>query len=183
MGSCILLVDDEQNVLSALKRELADEPYEIFTALNGEEALNLVSARNFKIIISDERMPGMDGASFLAAAKEISPSSVRMMLTGHASIDATMRAVNDGEIYRFFTKPWNSLELKQAIKSAIERYDLEDENRRLLKLVKRQTQELRALETHHPGISRLRKDRSGAVILPEISDDEVRQLMNEYGHN
>jgi len=183
MGSCILLVDDEQNVLSALKRELADEPYEIFTALNGEEALNLVSARNFKIIISDERMPGMDGASFLAAAKEISPSSVRMMLTGHASIDATMRAVNDGEIYRFFTKPWNSLELKQAIKSAIERYDLEDENRRLLKLVKRQTQELRALETHHPGISRLRKDRGGALILPEISDDEVRQLMDDYGRN
>jgi len=183
MGSCILLVDDEQNVLSALKRELADEPYEIFTALNGEEALNLVSARNFKVIISDERMPGMDGASFLAAAKEISPSSVRMMLTGHASIDATMRAVNDGEIYRFFTKPWNSLELKQAIKSAIERYDLEDENRRLLKLVKRQTQELRSLETHHPGISRLRKDRDGAVILPEISDDEVRQLMDDYGRN
>ena len=183
MGSCILLVDDEQNVLSALKRELADEPYEIFTALNGEEALNLVSARNFKIIISDERMPGMDGASFLAAAKEISPSSVRMMLTGHASIDATMRAVNDGEIYRFFTKPWNSLELKQAIKSAIERYDLEDENRRLLKLVKRQTQELRALETQHPGISRLTKDRAGAVILPEISDDEVRQLMDDYGRN
>jgi DNA-binding NtrC family response regulator len=183
MNSCILLVDDEQNVLSALTRELADEPYGIVTALNGEEAMNLVTSQVFKVIISDERMPGMDGASFLTAAKEVSPSSVRMMLTGHASIDATMRAVNDGEIYRFFTKPWNSQELKQAIRSAIEKFDLEDENRRLLKVVKRQSQELRALEMHHPGISRLRKDREGAVILPEISDAEVRQLMDEYGHN
>jgi two-component system, probable response regulator PhcQ len=183
MNGCILLVDDEQNVLSALMRELADEPYGIVTALNGEEAMNLVASQMFKVIISDERMPGMDGASFLAAAKEISPSSVRMMLTGHASIDATMRAVNDGEIYRFFTKPWNSHELKQSIRSAIEKFDLEDENRKLLKVVKRQSQELRALETHHPGISRLTKDRGGAVILPEISDDEVRQLMDEYGHN
>jgi two-component system, probable response regulator PhcQ len=183
MSSCILLVDDEQNVLSALIRELADEPYDVVTALSGEEAMNLISARSFKVIISDERMPGMDGASFLTAAKEISPSSVRMMLTGHASIDATMRAVNNGEIYRFFTKPWSSLELKQSIRSAIEKFDLEDENRRLLKVVKRQSQELRALETHHPGISRLMKDKDGAVVLPEISDDEVRQLMDDYGHN
>ena len=183
MNSCILLVDDEPNVLSALRRELADEPYGIVTALNGEEALNLVAAQTFKVIISDERMPGMDGASFLEAAKEIAPASVRMMLTGHASIDATMRAVNNGEIYRFFTKPWNSHELKQSIKSAIERFDLEDENRRLLKVVKRQSQELRALETNHPGIGRLRKDKEGAVILPEISDEEIKQLMDEYGHN
>jgi len=183
MNSCILLVDDEQNVLSALKRELAEEPYEIVTALSGEEAMNLVSSQVFKVLISDERMPGMDGASFLTAAKEISPSSVRMMLTGHASIEATMRAVNNGEIYRFFTKPWSSLELKQSIRSAIEKFDLEDENRRLLKVVKRQSQELRALEANHPGISRLRKDREGAVVLPEISDDEVRQLMDDYGHN
>ncbi len=183
MSNCILLVDDEQNVLSALIRELADEPYEVITALSGEEAMNLVTAQTFKVIISDERMPGMDGASFLAAAKEVSPSSVRMMLTGHASIDATMRAVNNGEIYRFFTKPWNDHELKQSIRSAIEKYDLEDENRRLLKVVKRQSQELRALEANHPGISRISKDRAGAVILPEISDDEVKHLMDEYGRN
>lgn len=183
MNSYVLLVDDEQNILSALKRELIDEPYEVVTALSGEEGLNLVAGQTFKVIISDERMPGMDGASFLAAAKEISPASVRFMLTGHASIDATMRAVNSGEIYRFFTKPWNSLELKQAILSALEKFDLEDENRRLLKVVKRQSQELRALESHHPGISSLRKDKGGALVLPEISDEEIKKLMEEYGHN
>lgn len=183
MSGCILLVDDEQNVLSALMRELADEPYGIVTALSGEEALNLVEAKTFKVIVSDERMPGMDGASFLAAARESSPVSIRMMLTGHASIDAAMRAVNKGEIFKFFTKPWNSHELKQSIKAAIERYDLEEENRRLLKVVKRQSQELKVLETLHPGISRMKRDRDGAVILPEISDDEVRLLLEEYGHN
>ena len=181
MKSFILLVDDEQNVLSALKRELAEEPYEVVTAQSGEEGLSLLESHSFKVIISDERMPGMDGAEFLAAAKELSPQSVRFMLTGHASIDATMKAVNNCEIYRFFTKPWNSMELKQAILSAIERYDLEDENRRLLKVVKRQSQELRALEIHHPGISTLRKDKEGAFVLPEISDDELQQLMEEYG--
>jgi two-component system probable response regulator PhcQ len=99
-------------------------------------------------------MPGMDGAEFLSIVKERHPEVALILLTGYASLEATMKAVNNGEIYRFFTKPWDEYQLKLAIRSAIEKYDLEAENRRLLKTVKRQAVELRSLEVKY---RRLRK--------------------------
>lgn len=180
MESSILLVDDEPNVVAALTRALLDEPYSINTAQGGDEALQVMASRRFKVIISDERMPGMAGAEFLSVVRERFPETVRIMLTGHASLEATMKAVNSGEIYRFFTKPWNDTELKLAIRSAIEKYDLEAENRRLLKTVRHQAAELRALEQRYPGITLIEKDEQGTVVLPEMADDEVARLIEKY---
>jgi DNA-binding NtrC family response regulator len=177
MNDAILIVDDEPNVISALQRSLLDEPYELQAAASGEAALQLTDSRRFKVIISDERMPGMDGAEFLSIIKERHPETVRIMLTGYASIESTMRAVNSGEIYRFFTKPWNDIELKLALRSAVEKYDLEEENRRLLKTVRRQAGELRRLESQYPGIATLHKDRTGSFILPEMSEEEVARII------
>ncbi len=176
MKDYVLLVDDESNVLTALTRALSEEPYEVHSVKSGEEGLQHLLLHNFKVVISDERMPGMDGAEFLAAVKENYPSTVRMMLTGHASVEATMRAVNRGEIYRFFTKPWNDYELKLAIRSAIEKFNLEDENRRLLRTVRRQSQELKSLENQYPGITTLQKDEQGSIVL-DISDEELAQIV------
>ncbi len=180
MNTSILLVDDEPNVLAALKRSLMDEPYDIVTAVNGEEALVLMDGTQFKAVISDERMPGMDGAEFLSIVKDRWPVTVRIMLTGHASVDATMQAVNKGEIYRFFTKPWDDVMLKLAIRSAIEKFDLEEENRRLLTTVKQQSRELKSLERSYPGISELKKTVQGAIELPEIDDDELQEIIARY---
>lgn len=120
----------------------------------------------------------MDGAEFLGLVKGLHPETVRIMLTGHASIEATMRAVNSGEIYRFFTKPWNETELKLAIRSALEKYDLEQENRRLLRTVRHQSQELRYLEKSYPGISEIRKDAGGAIqIDTDVSDEEIADII------
>ena len=174
----ILFVDDEQNILSALCRTLLDEPYELVTATSAEEGLNILGREKIQVVISDERMPGMDGAAFLNIVRHRYPETVRMMLTGHASVEATMRAVNNGEIYRFFTKPWDDNMLKLAIRSAVEKYDLEDENRRLLKTVKRQSQELKSLEQRYPGISELQMTPQGAYELPEIDDDEVQRIIS-----
>jgi DNA-binding NtrC family response regulator len=176
----ILIVDDEEHVISALKRSLMDEQYEAVGAGSAMEALELMAVTQFKVVISDERMPGMDGAEFLGIVKERFPETVRMMLTGHASVEATMRAVNSGEIYRFFTKPWDDSMLILAIRSAIEKFDLEAENRRLLRTVKRQSQELRQLETKYPGISEMKRTAQGAYELPEIDDDEIARIINEY---
>lgn len=173
----ILIVDDEENILSALTRALIDEPYEILTASSGEEGLNVIEKTPCMVVISDERMPGMDGASFLGIVKSRYPETIRMMLTGHASVEATMRAVNNGEIYRFFTKPWDEPMLKLAIRSALEKYALEEENRRLLKTVKRQSQELKSLEDRYPGISQLKYTPDGAYQLPEISDEEIQKMI------
>ncbi|WP_224984323.1 response regulator [Geomonas agri] len=169
----ILIVDDEPHVISALMRGLDEEPYLIQGAPGAKEALELMTRRRFKVVISDEKMPGMDGAEFLGIVKELYPETVRIMLTGHASIEATMRAVNSGEIYRFFTKPWNDTELKLALKSALEKYYLEEENRRLLKTVKHQSQELKYLEKNYPGISQLRREVDGAIRIDEISQEEI----------
>jgi two-component system, probable response regulator PhcQ len=174
----ILIVDDEPHVISALKRGLQEEPYRVTGSSDGAEALQLMEKQSFKVVISDEKMPGMDGAEFLARVKERYPGTVRIMLTGHASIQATMRAVNSGEIYRFFTKPWDEIELKLAIRSALEKYDLEQENRRLLKTVRRQSQELRYLEQNFPGISEVRKEADGAIrVDAEVSEEEIARII------
>lgn len=181
----ILIVDDEPHVISALVRGLDEEPYLITGAHGGKEALGLMAEQRYKVVISDEKMPGMDGAEFLGAVKDLYPETVRIMLTGHASVEATMRAVNSGEIYRFFTKPWDETELKLALRSAVEKYDLEEENRRLLRTVKRQSQELKYLEKSYPGITELRREADGAIRIDEdMSDEELEGLIdrcNERG--
>ncbi|TWJ19451.1 response regulator [Geobacter argillaceus] len=179
MNNSILLVDDEVNVLAALKRALMEEPYEVFVATSGDEALRLMAAQRFKVVVSDEQMPGISGAIFLAKVREQYPDTVRIMLTGHASVESTMKAVNSGEIYRFFTKPWNDHELILALRSAIEKFDMEVERRRLLATVKSQASELRGLEQRYPGITCVEKDDLGAVLLPEVSDEEIEKIIRE----
>ena len=179
MSNPILLVDDEANVLSALARALFDEPYEVICVQSGEEALELLEHTPFKLVISDERMPGMPGSELLALVKERWPHILRILLTGHATLEAAMKAVNQGEIYRFFTKPWDDTELKFAIRSAIERYDLEEENRRLLATVRSQAMEIKVLERRYPGISRVKRDPMGSFVLPELSEAEIKMLMAE----
>lgn len=179
MDSAILLVDDEPNVLSALSRALFDEPYETVTRTSAEQALDLMGRRRFKVVVSDERMPGMQGAEFLGHVRRLHPETVRILLTGHATLEAAMRAVNAGGIYRFFTKPWNDLELRFAIRSAVEKHDLEAENRRLLRTVRQQALELRVLEKQYPGITRLEKDGRGNFVLPNLPEEEIARLISE----
>ena len=179
MNATILLVDDETSVLSALSRALFDEQYEIVTRTSGEEALDAMKQTCFKVVISDERMFGMQGSEFLALAQELYPETVRILLTGHATMEAAMHAVNAGGVYRFFTKPWNDIEIKFAIRSAVEKYDLEAENRRLLRTIRQQALEIKVLEKQYPGITRLAKDKQGSFVLPDIPEEEVARLIAE----
>jgi len=179
MSTKILIVDDEANVLSALNRSLFDEPYQILTETSAEEALESMKLHPFKVVISDERMAGMQGSEFLARVQELYPETVRILLTGHATLEAAIRAVNQGGIYRFFTKPWDDMELKFAVRSAVEKFDLEAENRRLLDTIRKQALELKVLEKRYPGITRLEKDRQGSFVLPDIPEDEISRLIDE----
>jgi len=109
--------------------------------------------------------------------KDRYPDIIRIMLTGHAGLDTTMKAVNRGEIYRFFTKPWNDYEIKLAIRSALEKYDLEQENRRLLSTVRRQAVELSLLARQYPGITQLDRDENGLIIVPDIPDEDYSEIV------
>ncbi|HMK55047.1 MAG TPA: response regulator [Dissulfurispiraceae bacterium] len=183
--SNILIVDDEKSVLEALKRSFIDDPYEIHSAQSAEEGLRLLSAMKTKVVISDEMMPGMSGADFLAKVSSNFPRVIRIMLTGHASLAAAVKAINKGEIYRFFTKPWDDFELRFAVKTAVEKFDLEEENSRLLETIKKQALNLKLIEKEFPGITQLEYDRKGRIVVRDVSDDDVElilaQLEKEYG--
>ena len=177
MNNRILMVDDESNVLSALNRSLFDEALEITSVRSAEEALDIMKKERFKVVVSDERMIGMQGSEFLAQVRTNYPETIRIMLTGHATLEAAMKAVNEGEIYRFFLKPWDDTDLKFAIRSALEKFDLEAENRRLLATIKQQSFEIKVLEKRYPGISRVEKDDRGVFVLPDISEHEIQIML------
>ena len=127
----ILLVDDEPHVLSALTRTLRNSPYQLLTAENAREALEIMETTSIKVIVSDEQMPGMRGAELLAEVKRRFPHTMRILLTGQATLEASMRAVNEGQIYRFLTKPWDDAVLRLALSAATDRYNFDAEKRRL----------------------------------------------------
>jgi DNA-binding NtrC family response regulator len=123
-------------------------------------------------------MAGMQGSEFLSLVRERYPDTVRILLTGHATLEAAVKAVNQGEIYRFFTKPWDDTEIKLAVRLAIEKYDLERENRRLLSTIKRQSLEMKVLERRFPGITRVGRDSQGSLVLDDMPEEEIRRLIN-----
>lgn len=138
----LLFVDDEVNILHSLQRLFRREGYNILTASSGKDGIAAVQTNKVSLVISDNRMPEMEGVEFLARVKELSPDTIRFMLTGHADIKAVMAAINSGEVSRYITKPWDDDHIKLTVKEGIERYDLVMENRRLLEVTKRQNAEL-----------------------------------------
>jgi two-component system probable response regulator PhcQ len=161
----ILIVDDEENILSSLKRLFRREPYEIFTAISGEEGLRILDDYPIDLIISDLKMPEMSGVEFLKRAKDKNPVPLRIILTGHADVKGIIQAIDQGEIYRFLLKPWEDEELKMTIRQALDYYNLWKENRTLVKTVERQRQILQELEKESPGISVVERDENGTILL------------------
>ena len=141
----ILFVDDEENILSSLTRLFRREGYNIFTAGSGPAGLEILKQQNISLILSDQRMPEMIGAEFLSLAKDVSPETIRIMLTGHTDIKSAMDAINKGAVYRFITKPWNDDEIRITVKEALRNYDLVQENRALNELTAAQNAELKDL--------------------------------------
>ena len=125
----ILCVDDEKNVLRSLQRLFMDEDYQIFTATTGEEGLTILADEpDIQLIISDYRMPGMDGIEFLKLANERRPATIRIVLSGYADTASVVAAINDGQIYKFIPKPWNDEELLLTIQKALEVFFLRKKN-------------------------------------------------------
>ncbi|MFH0945070.1 MAG: response regulator [Planctomycetota bacterium] len=180
----ILVVDDEPNVTAGLLKVLRKEPYEILSANSAAEALVTLSSQAVQVVISDERMPGMTGAEFLAEVRKRHPLIVRMMLTGHASTEAAIKAINEGEVYRFFTKPCNADELAATIRQALSQYELARRSWSLLREFRSQGKYIEQLEEEHPGISVVERDTSGAYVVDEQDcdvEDLLRQLEAEVG--
>ena len=115
----VLLVDDEPEVISAIKEALFHEPYEMVGVGDPIEALNVLAAQPFDVVVADEKMPNMGGAEFLGMVKRDFPSTVRIILTGHASVGSAVRAIHEGAVYRYLLKPFPASELGEIIRQGI----------------------------------------------------------------
>lgn len=163
----ILVVDDEINICNALRRSLRKEGYEILVAHEPAQGLEILKTQKIDLVLSDHLMPNMTGLEFLTIVRDRHPDTVRILLTGHADMDTAIKAINDGNVYRFLTKPWDDVELKVTLYLAFEHLDLEREHRRLLATVRRQANLIQDLEAQYPGIGALRRDAEGAILLDE----------------
>ncbi|WP_353132901.1 response regulator [Pseudopedobacter sp.] len=130
----VLYVDDEENNLISFKANFRME-YKIFTAISGEEALQILDKQKIDIIITDQRMPNMTGVEFLEMVIEKDPEPMRILLTGYADMSAVIDAVNRGKIYHYLAKPWDEEEMHTTIKNAYEalkkKRELDELNKKL----------------------------------------------------
>lgn len=134
----LLLVDDDPYVLNSLRRVLRRQPYRLLSTSNPAEALEIVSSEPVDMVISDSHMPEMDGATLLSEIKQRLPDAVRILLTGYVDINAAIKAINNGRIHRYISKPWDDDELCLLIDQSLERQSLQREHDRLQKLTREQ---------------------------------------------
>ena len=171
----IMLVDDEENILKALKRVLnKNSEFEVETFVKPEDALIRARTKKFDLFLSDFRMPVMDGVKFLTEMKILQPESMRLILSGYTDLDALMGAINEAEIFRFITKPWQDYELVSTLKQALQFKDILVENQRLADQVRYQQTELekqkQVLDSYvnkHPELFKVNWAEDGSIVLDE----------------
>ena len=168
----ILIVDDEEQVGKALGRLMKQLGLNYVYQTSGQGGLEQIKSATtpFSLIISDQRMPGMEGSEFLEKARELSPNTIRFLLTGYADVDAVTRAVNKGAIHRYITKPWNTSAFTEILWAGLAQYELVLENDRLFKLAKVQNAKLFAL------ITNLKKSSLAHQKAITHLDQEILQL-------
>lgn len=148
MSDVVLCVDDEENVLLALRRELSRVADTVLTAESGAKGLEILRSGNVSVVVSDMRMPEMEGAEFLKHVHQGWPDTFRIMLTGYADLNTVTAGVNDGEMHHFISKPWNSQELRAAVKMGFDRMRLVRENRALAEHLEIQNVQLQDMNDH-----------------------------------
>lgn len=120
MPEVIMFVDDEENILNSLRRVFRREPYEVITCLSAEDALKIMETKEVQVLITDQLMPGMKGTELLEVVKHKYPLVIRIILSGHSDMEDIIRAINEGEIYRFLKKPDDLTDLVNIVARAVE---------------------------------------------------------------
>lgn len=165
----ILIVDDEQDVLNSLRRVFRNDLYHVHAFDDARNAIDALEDLHVDLIISDMRMPHMDGAEFLSRAKELRPMIPRILLTGHADKDDTIRAVNEGEIFAYVSKPWDNEQLLKLTQEALTRRD---------KAVKK-NRALHALKKMHEDVSALKEDVEQRLVAESEQRRMTVQALND----
>lgn len=172
----VLLVDDEEKVLHSLKRLLRKEGYSLLTAISAAEGLKLLEENDIHLVISDHRMPQVSGIEFFAIVKERYPDVLRIILTGYTEVDSITDAINKGDIYKFFLKPWNDQSLKLEIRQALDQYDLSQANIKLHKKILETNEEL---VTINENLERLVQERTMELELHNQALELSRAILED----
>ena len=178
----LLLVDDEPNLTSALVRSLDRSQFEIFTADSAQKGLMILAGNEIDVVVSDERMPGMTGSQFLAEVRKQWPNTIRMILSGQADLEAAVRAINEGEVYRFLLKPCHPKELQMTILQGLQHKKLVAQSRKLLQEHQKTMNLLETLEKDNPGITKIELDEDGAILMEEEEPgaaEDVQSLLDD----
>ena len=180
--SKLLLVDDEPNLTSALVRSLDRTQFEIFTADSAQQGLMILAGNDIDVVVSDERMPGMTGSQFLTEVRKQWPNTIRMILSGQADLEAAVRAINEGEVYRFLLKPCHPKELEATILQGLQHKKLVAQSRKLLQEHQKNVNLLEALEKDNPGITKVDMDDDGVIDMEAYEEgggDDVQSLLDD----
>jgi response regulator RpfG family c-di-GMP phosphodiesterase len=172
----LLLVDDEASILSSLRRLLRPAGYTIHTAESGQAGLDILEREPIDLVVSDMRMPEMNGAQFLEQVRNRWPATTRILLTGYADVASTVDAINRGEIYRYISKPWDDNQLLLTVRDALESSRLRRENIRLLALTQAQNEELTQLNA---GLEQKVAERTAEIAqvnsFLNLANDRLKQ--------
>lgn len=175
----ILFVDDEADILSALRRLFRSSGCKLLTAGSGQAGLDVLAAEPVDLIISDMRMPGMNGAEFLAQAKARFPETVRILLTGFSEMGAAISAINEGGIYRYLQKPWDDQDLLLTVQHALEQQRLKRQTEHLTALVQSQNEKLKIfnLDLERQVQARTGEIQQTVLFLEKAQDDLKNNFM------
>lgn len=173
----ILVVDDNPEVVKGILRLLRREPYELVSTTDPREALELLAARAFDLLLSDVDMPFLSGHEVTRRAREISPHTVRVLVTGTGTLDAAVRAINEGEVHRFVRKPFEADELREVVAEALARKAELDLVAEADQRARRRRLLFGELEVEHPGITTVERDENGAYVVDtERARDAAHRL-------
>ncbi|MEZ4266658.1 MAG: response regulator [Myxococcota bacterium] len=172
----VMLVDDDPTSLVTVAAILRGENYEVTEFSDSLAAAAAFEAKSYDVLITDYKMPGLDGLSLVRRARLVRPDSIRMMLTGVGDYEVARSAINQGEVYRFMTKPVDDMELTVNTRLACEHLSLVREVETLRREMRARDRLLERLERSNPGITQVHRREDGVIVLDEIDDEASPEM-------
>ena len=160
----ILVVDHEESFIEYIQRMMSDENYNVISASSGQEGLDLLEKQKVSMVISEYKIPLMNGLEFLEKVRIIYPDILTIMVTDHADIELVIKAVNEAGVYKFLLKSWDDIDFKNTITKTLESLQVIKERDVLIRKVKTHEATLKDLENRYPGITKVEKDEDGYIL-------------------
>lgn len=178
----VLFVDDEKEILSSIKRQFRKESFEIITCNSAFEALDLLGRTEYQVIISDERMPDKSGLELMKEIKILYPETIRIILSGYTDSETIINSINDGEIFKFISKPWIYTEILSAINGAINKWEIEQQSKIYMEQILEENRRLKMRLSFRESSLNLDQGIIDEVTIPliAIGDGDYIEIYNKY---